>query len=64
MWIAVCGTWHPAAAISWRPCNHLQADVPAENVVALYRYARENGTLQMKYKDRHEGSRRSEWLSF
>ena len=34
----------PGGGYILAPCNHLQADVPAENVVALYRYARENGT--------------------
>lgn len=30
------------------PANHLQADVPAENVVALYRYAREYGRYPLQ----------------
>ena len=36
----------PGGGYILAPCNHLQADVPAENVVALYRYARENGTYK------------------
>jgi uroporphyrinogen decarboxylase len=33
----------PGGGYILAPCNHLQADVPAENVVELYRYAKEVG---------------------
>lgn len=33
----------PGGGYILAPCNHLQADVPAENVVELYRYAQEKG---------------------
>ena len=33
----------PGGGYILAPCNHLQADVPAENVVELYRYAAEKG---------------------
>ena len=34
----------PGGGYILAPCNHLQADVPAENVVELYHYAQLNGT--------------------
>jgi uroporphyrinogen decarboxylase len=33
----------PGGGYILAPCNHLQVDVPAENVIELYRYAREKG---------------------
>ena len=33
----------PGGGYILAPCNHLQADVPAENVAELYRYAQEKG---------------------
>ncbi len=33
----------PGGGYILAPCNHLQADVPAKNVVELFKYARENG---------------------
>ena len=36
----------PGGGYILAPCNHLQADVPPENVVELYRYAKEAGNTQ------------------
>ncbi len=33
----------PGGGYILAPCNHLQSDVPAENVIELYRYAQEKG---------------------
>jgi uroporphyrinogen decarboxylase len=33
----------PGGGYVLAPCNHLQADVPAENVIELFKYARESG---------------------
>jgi uroporphyrinogen decarboxylase len=33
----------PGGGYILAPCNHLQADVPVENVIELYRYAKEAG---------------------
>lgn len=33
----------PGGGYILAPCNHLQADVPPENVIELYRYAKESG---------------------
>jgi uroporphyrinogen decarboxylase len=36
----------PGGGYILAPCNHLQADVPPENVVELYRYVKEAGNTQ------------------
>ena len=33
----------PGGGYVLAPCNHLQSDVPAENVIKLFKYVRENG---------------------
>jgi uroporphyrinogen decarboxylase len=33
----------PGGGYMLEPCNHLQSDVPAENVIELFKYAREKG---------------------
>lgn len=50
------GALGPGGGYVLAPSNHLQPDVPAENVVALFRAAHEYGTYPLAFDQRHPGA--------